>query len=493
MKKKTIFLYTSQGFAVRYLLRTDILKTLRESLAQVVILSHNGDEPIFRESFESENVRVEKLKNEAYESYLQKTSLQRILISLRAYILNGKYNTRTVDDFRAIYKIHRGWTRANGYKDWVKGLTWELISRILKSSNVLRRLLITFESRFFRPIFHEELFKKYTPDLVVVTSLCGFKYNEFFAREAHYFGVPVCCVILSWDNPSGMGMPGYNPDYIVSWSENMKKELVEFNDIDEKKIFVGGVAHFDPYYSSKVTFEKRELFKKLGLDPNKKTIFFATKSPKRFPWGPELVAEIAEAVQSGKIKHSPKLLVRIHPLHYRTSNGRFMFEDIINEYESVANKYPCVSLNIPETVSRRMDIDLADSETVLVASVLKHSDIMLNMFSTMVIEASIFQLPSINLCIRDKCKVEFGKTRQDIMVDYVQTHNQRIIQTGGVKTAFNMDELYDAINQYLDDPCLDAEKRELIRENEVGPFRGNAGEMISRHLLNLIGSNKGIK
>lgn len=54
MKKKTIFLYTSQGFAVRYLLRTDILKILRESSVQVVILSHNGDEPIFRESFESE-------------------------------------------------------------------------------------------------------------------------------------------------------------------------------------------------------------------------------------------------------------------------------------------------------------------------------------------------------------------------------------------------------------------------------------------------------
>lgn len=486
MKKKTIFLYTSQGFAVRYLLRTDILNTLRESPIQVVILSHNGDEPIFREIFESENVRVEKFKNEAYESYLMKTSFQRILISLRAYVLNGKYDTRTVDDFRAIYKIQRGWTRENGYKGWIKGLIWELISSILKYSKVLRCLLIAFESRFFRPIFHDELFKKYSPDLVVVTSLCGFKYNEFFAREAHYFGVPVCCVVLSWDNTSGMGMPGYDPAYVISWSENMKKEITELNDIDEKKIYVGGVAHFDPYYNREIILEKEELFKKLGLNPNKKTIFFATKSPKRFPWGPELVAEIAEAIQSGKIKHPSQLLVRIHPLHYRASNGRLLFEKIIKEYEKVANTYPCVSLNIPETVSKKLDNDLADSETALVASVLKHSDVMLNMFSTMVIEAAIFQLPSINLCIRDKCKVEFGKSQQDIMVDYVQTHNQRIIQTGGVKTVFTMDELYDAINQYLDDPYFDAEKRELIKENEAGLFRGNAGKMIGRYLLSLV-------
>jgi hypothetical protein len=486
MKKKTIFLYASQGFAVRYLLRTDILNTLRESSAQVIILSHNGDEPIFKERFESENVKVEKLKNEDYESYLMKTSLQRLLISLRAYVLNGKYNTRTIDDFRTIYRIQRGWTRENGHNSWIKGLIWELISKIFMSSKVLRRLLIAFENRFFHPTFHEELFEKYSPDLVVVTSLCGFKYNELFAREAHSFGVPVCCVVLSWDNISGMGMPGYNPDYVVAWTENMKKELTELTDIDEKKIYIGGVAHFDPYYTSDIILKKRELFKKFGLDPDKKTIFFATKSPKRFPWGPELAAEIAEAIQSGKIKHSPQLLVRIHPLHYRTLNGALVFEDIINEYERVANKYPSVSLCIPETVSKRMDADLADSETALVASVLKHSDVMLNMFSTMVIEASIFQLPSINLCIRDKCKTEFGKSRQDIMVDYVQTHNQRLIQTGGVKTVFTMDELYDALNHYLDDHCLDAEKRELIKENEAGPFRGNAGKTIGRYLLSLV-------
>ena len=53
---------------------------------------------------------------------------------------------------------------------------------------------------------------------------------------------------------------------------------------------------------------------------------------------------------------------------------------------------------------QKMDFDLSDSETVLVASISKHSGLMLNMFSTMVIEASTFQLPSMNLCLWDKCK-----------------------------------------------------------------------------------------
>ncbi len=487
MKKKTIFLYTNYGFSVRYLLRTDILKTLRESSAQVVILSPNGDEPLFRKSFESENVCVEKFNNEACESYLKKKRLQRTLITLRAYILNGKYDTRTIDLYRTVYKTPLDLTKNNGYKVRVKRLMWELTRRILKHSKILRRLLIAFESRFFRSPFHEDLFKKYSPDLVVVTGLSLFKYNEFFAREAHYFGVPVCCVILSWDNTTNKGMPGYIPDYVVAWTENMRKELVELNDINEEKIYVGGVAHFDPYYKKESHLEERVLFKKLGLDPDKKTIFYATKSPKRYPWAPDLIAEIADAIQTGRIKHNPQLLVRIHPLHYRTSNGRLDFENILNEYERVANRYPYVFLNIPETVSKKMDIDLSNSETFLVASILKHSDVMLNMFSTMVIEASIFQLPSINLCIRDKYKVEGGKKQQDIMVDYIEQHNQRVIQTGGVKTVFTMYELYDAVNQYLENPSLDEENRKKIVENEAGPYRGNAGEKIGRYILSLVG------
>jgi hypothetical protein len=453
---------------------------------QIVILSHNGDEDIFREAFEADNVIVEKFNNEACESYLNESKLQRILINLRCFALNGKYNTQTVDDFRSIHKAQAGWTIDNGFFNWAKGVIWESAIHALKYSRTLRRLIIKFESRFFTPIFHEELFRKYSPDLVVVNALCGFRFNEYMAREAKHFRVPVCSVILSWDNTSGMGMPGYDPDHIVAWTENMKKELIELNDIDEEKIFVGGVAHFDPYYKDNFTLERDAIYKKIGLDLDKKTIFFATKSPKRFPWGPELIAELADAINSDKIKSSPQLLVRIHPLHYRTKNGKLIFKDILDQYEKTANKYSNLVLNSPSTDSKKMDFDLSDSETNLVASILKHSDVMLNMFSTMVIESSIFQLPSINLCIREKCKSDFGKTRQDIMVDYVQTHNQRVIQTNGVKTVFSMENLFESINAYLDNPQLHSMERNIIIENEAGPNRGHAGKAIANHLYSLV-------
>ncbi len=483
---KCIFIYINQGFSVRYLLRSKTLNTLVSNSTQVIILSHNGDEEVFKNSFESDMITVKKFKNEDYRKYLKESNIQNKLITFRSYILNGKYNTRTVDDFQKIFFNQHNWTIKYGIRGWLIGYLWKTTNWLLKRNKFLRRLLITFETWLFSPSFHKTLFEKYSPDLVIVTALCGFEYNELFAREAKKYGIPVCCIVLSWDNTSGMGMPGYQPDSVIAWTANMKNELIELNDINPNKIFIGGVAHFDPYFRKNVLLSRKELCEKLILNSNKKIIFYATKSPKRFPWGPELLADLAKAINMGHIHDHPQILVRIHPLHYRTKNGRLMFQNILDEYDSVASEYSSVVLNIPETVSKKIDFDLSDSETILVSSLLEHSDVMLNMFSTMVIEAAIFDLPTVNVCIRERCKVEFGKSQQDIMVDYSQTHNQRVIQTGGVKTVFTMEDLYSAVNDYLENPASDSSARKRIVENEAGPYRGNAGEMIGKHILSLL-------
>lgn len=111
----------------------------------------------------------------------------------------------------------------------------------------------------------------------------------------------------------------------------------------------------------------------------------------------------------------------------------------------------------------------------------------------MVIEAAIFNLPIINVCTEDNYKTGFGKTRehylqlQDLSVDLMQKHNQALLKSGGAKTVYRMDELYEVINEYLENPEIDAEGRKLIVEKAAGPFHGNAGKMIGDHILSLAG------
>jgi hypothetical protein len=287
-----------------------------------------------------------------------------------------------------------------------------------------------------------------------------------------------------------MGMAGAPVDHIVAWTEVMARELETLHDVPEERISVGGVAHWDPYYEEDGHLDRESLFDRLGLDPDKKTLFFATKSPTRFPWAPEVTEEIARGIEAGRFDQPAQILVRLHPIYFRRIDGKLRHERLIEAFDALEARYPFVVVNKPDLRSDILNCDLPRDEARLVASILKHCDVMVNMFSTMVIEAAIFDLPSVNLAVAagfDPAKK--GRSRQDIDIDYVQTHNQRVIRTGGVRNAFSMDEFFDAVNAYLRDPSLDAEGRAEIRRVETGPFKGSAGRKIGAHLLALARMN----
>ena len=91
LNRKTIFLVIYQGFAARYLLRSDILKELKKHFERIVIISPNADEAYFKKEFIDENVSIEKLEIEKYKEYLKKSKGQSFFKKVRWFVLNGKY------------------------------------------------------------------------------------------------------------------------------------------------------------------------------------------------------------------------------------------------------------------------------------------------------------------------------------------------------------------------------------------------------------------
>ena len=73
--KKTVFIIVQLQFTVRYLLKTDIYKTLNELGHKIVILSPNGNDNNFIKEHSLENVSFEKLKIESYKKYTKKCSI----------------------------------------------------------------------------------------------------------------------------------------------------------------------------------------------------------------------------------------------------------------------------------------------------------------------------------------------------------------------------------------------------------------------------------
>ncbi|NDJ76818.1 MAG: hypothetical protein GYB65_11210, partial [Chloroflexi bacterium] len=69
---------------------------------------------------------------------------------------------------------------------------------------------------------------------------------------------------------------------------------------------------------------------------------------------------------------------------------------------------------------------------------------------------------------------------------YQRSDMQPIINSGGVRLAHTPDEAIELINAYLENPEKDFKGRTLIRDTDVGPLDGKAGERIADRLLRLV-------
>jgi hypothetical protein len=126
---------------------------------------------------------------------------------------------------------------------------------------------------------------------------------------------------------------------------------------------------------------------------------------------------------------------------------------------------------------------MPEDEIKLLASILKYSDLMVNIFSTLNIEASVFDTPIVNVSFNGHVSEEICKARYNVDIDLNQSHNQRIVQSDGVAMAYKEDQLIPLINEELSNPIGRQKGREKIVQNEVGPLHGNAGKKITDLIL----------
>jgi len=471
----TVFLAPDQGFSSRYLLRTDIYRTLKESGAHVVILSPHAREPYFVQEFSGENVSLEHYDVEAGLAYVASSWLHRRLRLLRDMTAKQTADLATFEARRRRQAASRRWRQR--ISDGVARLPIALLRR----SRLLRRRLVALESALFTPSLYDELFRQYRPDLVVVTSVGNLRGPDvLLMRAAKRHRCKVASVVLSWDNSSSRGIGGATPDFVVAWTPTMKRELVEYQDLDDRQIFVGGVAHWDRYYSREGR-TRQELIGQFGLDPNRKLLLFATASPTG--WGElnvEVVHILGRAIAQQGFVSDCQIVVRLHP-NYFSHNRESIARDALREIESAAAAYAHVHLTKPKFNSRAVTFDLLADDASDLQDLLRHCDVLVTSFSTVMLEACIFDTPVVN--------VAFARYSQLMGQPYTAVanyaHLKRILAAGGTRTATTPSGLLECLNTYLLRPDMDREGRSRIREHECGPYPGTAGRRIGEHLLQL--------
>jgi len=483
-RRPRVMLAIHQGFSVRYLLQTDIFSTLRE-YCDIVILCQDGANE-FTQRFADERVSVACVDAAISRGFQSSHRLERLLAFIRHYTHAGEVQT-TEDHYQIAIKD------GNLFNAGLKTRTLHKILRgfilLARRAKCIRRLVLWLESRLYLPNDHTEILSKHKPDLIITTSLGTFDYDQYVMRAAARLGIPTTTIVLSWDNTTARGYPGAMPDHVIAWTEAMTEELVNFNDMPREECWAGGIAHFDPYYQDDSEFDAIAFKQSLGIDTDKKVILVATKSPNAYAYNPNLAKILAEAIEDGRLPSDCQVLLRIHPLHYRFTNGKPAYGELLNVYQDLAEKHSSIVLNEPEIGSNAMDYDMAEAEILFLTRLLRSTDVLVNIFSTMNIEGAIFDVPLVNVSFEDERLLYPAPTdsRFDIMIDWRATHNQRLLAADGCRTVWNSDEMIDAVRDYLESPEMDSEGRRRIVKQEAGPNKGNAGQSIANHVLAQLG------
>lgn len=473
MSNQRIFISADHGLAIVYFLQSELMSELLEHGAQVTLLTDGSLQPVLRERFPHPNLAVEDLRLEAARTYAQATrpELQWWLAFFRRVGSSGRINTEAQDVYLRQVGIEEGIRR----RIWVPAA--RLSVQLLRRSRPLRSLIRRAQNAF-NPRLYSDLFEAHDPALVI-GSTPGWRLDRYLLREAKSRGVQTASVIVGWDNPSSYALPGAPTDWIACWSEVQRRELELGSDWPSDRVSVTGMPTYDGYFNRSWTMPKPEYFARHQLDPNRKLISYACSFVSYAPNLPNVRA-LAELVAGGRLAEPCQLLVRLHPNHFQDVH---LYADERQQIHRIAEQQPHVHVVEPEPLGGSFG-HYSGEDMPEKASMLAHSDVFVTVYSTMIVEAAIHEVPVISLCIDVPGGWNWPRKYSLALEDIGEwpTH-QRFRQAGFGRVATNADELEAAVAAYLADPQQDLQAQRAFIQRECTYTDGSAGRRTAAAIL----------
>lgn len=241
-------------------------------------------------------------------------------------------------------------------------------------------------------------------------------------------------IVIQHGTPNEFSLHAFAPfegECFAAWGEFTKEMLIK-NHVDPSRIVVVGGIPFDR--TVKLTGDKQELSLKLGIDPTKKWIVFATQpnGPGNRPSMNEIIQSIMKVTENAKRYSNVELVFQVHP-HQDVS--------IIEKIVSVVPNNNAVVLRY------------RDTEELLAAS-----DGLITFFSTTAIDAVILKKPLMLINLTDtKEFLPFGNQGIALTVfhEYEIPTAFDCLVSDVVSSSENYDNAIKYMNAYNDGKALD--------------------------------------
>lgn len=446
------------GAAAGNMLRTGVLRRVLEGdpSVHVLILSPMAHDPEFVQETAHPQVSVAPLAPH------QPSGLEARLLALMqaAYIDSGV--TESV-------RIRRMEAQAKGTIRWIRAK--RLLAQLLAPSMVARPTRYALSDRWVSHRRIEALFDRVQPAMVV-TSSPGLILSEVpLLRTAVRRGVWSMAIDPSWDNFTNKLLPVRRVDRLVVWNDLMKQQAVELHGYDAEQVRVAGSPQWDRYFREGVTLSRDAFFERVGADPRCKLVTVTTTPRELYPHHDHVLRVLVSAIRNGRFSHPVQVLVRLHP---RDDRAHY------TEFEGV----PEVIVEKPFRTTVRaadgMAVDVTAESQRHLANTLAHSDVIVNVASTIAVEAAIFDTPVVNVAFDGEEASEFARSARRY---YRFTHYVNVMRHDAVRVAETPEALVSEVNRYLDDPARDREGRKRAAVEQCQFLDGRSAERVAQAVL----------
>jgi len=204
-------------------------------------------------------------------------------------------------------------------------------------------------------------------------------------------GIKNGTVIFSWDNIPKARLISKYDSYFV-WSNWMQSEMeLLYPEIKSETIKVVGTPQFEFYFKEQFQLIKEEFFTTYNLDINKKTVCFSANDASS-PYEALYLEDLCESLMRIEEPNRPQILFRKCPV------------DVSNRFDVVLNKYSqlVISIDPDWRIASALENTFTEiypsfSDISLLVNTVLHSDMVVNLGSTMAHDFAVYNKPCLYL------------------------------------------------------------------------------------------------
>ena len=320
------------------------------------------------------------------------------------------------------------------------------------------------------PLFFSErpfaaLFDRYHPDLVFAPHLYGW-FDTVLVGEAKRRRVATLGMPAGWDHLDKYFLP-LHTDRLLVPSPQVRRQAVEHQAYLPEQIAITGFPYFDFITRKDYLRPRSDVLNQLGFGEDTKYILYVSGSA-YCPDEPDIIARMLAWADQGKFgERDVRLIIRPYQ-GGRRQDKQFDMQKF-NRFEMH-----------PRAVFYRQEFWGDRERTEYFLNILAHADVVMGVYTTMLIEAAALDRPLAAPAFDGYHKRPYHRSIQRFEEF---DHFREVLASGAVQRARSFDDLLAILRRYLDNPAADAAERKSLRDRICYRLDGKASERILAELL----------